>query len=41
MATFSGIKVPKKKERALSGDEKMTGAEPTWTGAEVDDEYNE
>ena len=41
MATFSGIKVPKKKERALSGDEKMTGAEPTWTGAEVEDEYNE
>jgi len=41
MATFSGIKVPKKKQRALTGDEKMTGAEPDWTGSEVDNEYNE
>ena len=39
MATFAGIKVPKKKERALSGDEKMTGAEPDWIGTEVDAEY--
>lgn len=44
MATFAGIKVPKKKERALSGDEAMTGEEPTWTGAEtgfeLGEEYN-
>ena len=41
MATFAGIKVPKKKARVvISADEKLTGPEPDWTGTETGDVYS-